>query len=244
MSTAAIPASANATPPVALPGAPNAAGQASASPPAHGDARAGAPGDRAADGRTSSTSASATASSSTTLTPQALALIDRLKTRDTEVRQHEQAHLAAAGGLAVSGAAYTYQRGPNGVDYAIGGEVHIDTSPGRTPGETITRARTIEAAALAPADPSGPDRAVAAQAQQMEQQARAELAVEAAQQARAAREPGASPRLTRGAGQDNGATPAPAPTAQAPLQQPPSAESLRRAYDIVPQALPRLDIVA
>ncbi|MBA5608386.1 catalase [Duganella sp. FT3S] len=271
MSTAAIPASASATPPVALPGAPNAAG-----PQAHGDARAGAPGDRAADGRTSSTSASTTTSSSTTLTPQALALIDRLKTRDTEVRQHEQAHLAAAGGLAVSGAAYTYQRGPNGVDYAIGGEVHIDTSPGRTPGETITRARTIEAAALAPADPSGPDRAVAAQAQQMEQQARAELAVEAAQQARAAREPEASPRLTRGAGQDNGATPAPAPTAQAPaaqvqgaapavsapatgrplvpgiadgaqvapLQQPPSAASLRRAYDIAPQALPRLDIVA
>jgi hypothetical protein len=173
-------------------------------------------------GRAGARAPAAAASSSTTLTPQALALIDRLKTRDTEVRQHEQAHLAAAGGMAVSGASYTYQRGPNGVDYAIGGEVHIDTSPGRTPEETITRARTIQAAALAPADPSGPDRAVAAQAQQMEQQARAELAVETAQQATAAREP--------------------APVA--PLQQPPTAESVRRAYAMAPLAAHRLDVVA
>ncbi|MFA9216700.1 MAG: putative metalloprotease CJM1_0395 family protein [Sphingomonadaceae bacterium] len=114
------------------------------------------------------------------LTPEALTLISKLKNRDTEVRQHEQAHLAAAGGLAVSGAAYTYQRGPNGVDYAIGGEVQIDTAPGRTPEETIARAHTIQAAALAPAEPSGADRAVAAQASQLEQQARAELAVQQA----------------------------------------------------------------
>jgi hypothetical protein len=112
----------------------------------------------------------------TKLTPEALSLVAQLKTRDTEVRQHELAHLAAAGGLAVSGASYTYERGPNGVDYAIGGEVRIDTSPGRTPQETIERAHTIQAAALAPADPSGADRSVAAQAQQLEQQARAELA--------------------------------------------------------------------
>jgi hypothetical protein len=103
-------------------------------------------------------------------------MIDQLKARDLEVRQHEQAHLAAAGGLATSGTSYTYQRGPNGISYAIGGEVGIDTSPGATPEETVQRARTIQAAALAPAEPSGPDRAVAAQAQQMEAQARAEIA--------------------------------------------------------------------
>lgn len=114
--------------------------------------------------------------SSASLSDEALALVDKLKARDTEVRQHEQAHLAASGGLATSGASYTYQRGPNGVNYAIGGEVNIDTSPGATPEETIRRAETIKAAALAPAEPSGPDRAVAAQAQQMENQARAELA--------------------------------------------------------------------
>lgn len=116
------------------------------------------------------------ASTSVELSPEALALIAKLKARDTEVRQHEQAHLAAAGGLAVSGASYVYQRGPDGVSYAVGGEVQIDTSPGRTPEETIARARTIAAAALAPADPSGADRAVAAQAQQLAQQALAEQA--------------------------------------------------------------------
>jgi hypothetical protein len=116
------------------------------------------------------------ASTSVELSPEALALIAKLKARDTEVRQHEQAHLAAAGGLAVSGASYVYQRGPDGVSYAVGGEVQIDTSPGRTPEETSARARTIAAAALAPADPSGADRAVAAQAQQLAQQALAEQA--------------------------------------------------------------------
>lgn len=134
--------------------------------------------------------ATASASSTTQLSQEALALIDQLKSRDLEVRQHEQAHMAAAGGLATSGASYTYQRGPNGVSYAIGGEVNIDTSPGATPEETIQRARTIQAAALAPADPSGADRAVAAQAQQMEAQARAELAQRAYQN-----EPAAAPTL-------------------------------------------------
>jgi hypothetical protein len=95
------------------------------------------------------------------------ALVRKLKARDQVVRQHEQAHLSSAGGLATSAASYTYQRGPDGVNYAIGGEVHIDTSPGRTPEDTISRARTIQAAALAPADPSPQDRAVAAQAAQM-----------------------------------------------------------------------------
>ena len=122
----------------------------------------------------------AQSSTSVELSPEALALIAKLKARDTQVRQHEQAHLAAAGSLAVSGASYVYQRGPDGVSYAVGGEVQIDTSPGRTPEETIARARAIMAAALAPADPSGPDRAVAAQAQQLEQQALAAQALQAA----------------------------------------------------------------
>lgn len=102
--------------------------------------------------------------------------VEKLKARDREVRQHEQAHLAASGGLATSGASFTYQKGPDGVSYAVGGEVSIDTSSGSTPEETIRRAQTIRAAATAPADPSGQDRAVAAQAAKMEMQARIELA--------------------------------------------------------------------
>lgn len=135
-----------------------------------------APGEKTAEnGGKKSTDPAAKKTGKTELTPEQLEQIRKLKTRDTEVRQHEQAHLAASGGLAVSGASYSYQKGPDGVNYAIGGEVSIDTSPGRTPEDTIARARTIQAAALAPAEPSGPDQAVAAKAQQMEQAARGQL---------------------------------------------------------------------
>ncbi len=110
------------------------------------------------------------------LSEQEAAQLRQLKARDREVRQHEQAHLAAAGGLATSGTSFTYQKGPDGINYAVGGEVSISTSPGRTPEETLQRAQTIRAAALAPDDPSGADRAIAAQASQMEQKARMEIA--------------------------------------------------------------------
>lgn len=104
------------------------------------------------------------------------AVLRKLQARDREVRQHEQAHLAASGGLATSGARFSYQRGPDGVDYAVGGEVSIDTAPGRTPEETLQRARQVRAAALAPAQPSGQDLAVAAQAARMALDAQTELA--------------------------------------------------------------------
>ncbi|WP_171014068.1 putative metalloprotease CJM1_0395 family protein [Chitinivorax sp. B] len=102
--------------------------------------------------------------------------LNRLQQRDREVRAHELAHIAASGGLARGGASYVYQRGPDGQNYAIGGEVSIDVSPGNTPEETIEKARLVRAAALAPSDPSPQDRAIAAQANQMEIQARAEQA--------------------------------------------------------------------
>lgn len=129
----------------------------------------------------------ATAAGSDTAGPRAagrlsaaeLAVVDKLEARDRQVRQHEQAHLAAAGGLAISAASFTYQRGPDGVNYAVGGEVRIDTSPGNTPEETLRRAETIRAAALAPADPSAQDRAVAAAAANMALAARSEIAQEA-----------------------------------------------------------------
>lgn len=103
-------------------------------------------------------------------------IVDKLAQRDKEVRAHEQAHLSAAGGLATSGASYTYETGPDGRRYAVGGEVGIDVSPGRTPEDTLARAQQIQAAALAPADPSGADRQIAAQAARMAATARIELA--------------------------------------------------------------------
>ncbi|XLM21540.1 catalase, partial [Chromobacterium piscinae] len=83
-----------------------------------------------------------------------------LKARDTDVRRHEAAHQAAGGSLA-GAASFTYEQGPDGKQYAIGGEVPIQMSQGGTPQQTIQNAETVRAAALAPADPSGQDRAVA-----------------------------------------------------------------------------------
>lgn len=105
-------------------------------------------------------------------------LIAELARIDRVVRTHEQAHLAAAGGLATSGATYGYRRGPDGVQYAVSGEVSIDMSPGRTPQETIAKAERIQAAAVAPADPSPQDRAVAGSAAKMKMQAQQQLVEE------------------------------------------------------------------
>jgi hypothetical protein len=114
-------------------------------------------------------------SNSPELKPEDLVQISKLKARDTQVHQHEQAHLSAAAGLDVSNASFTYEKGPNGVNYAVSGEVRIDTSPGHTPEETLARAEMIRNAALAPADPSAVDRSVAAKAQNMAQQARIDI---------------------------------------------------------------------
>jgi hypothetical protein len=86
------------------------------------------------------------------------------------------AHLSAGSGVVTGGPSFGYRRGPDGQNYAVSGEVPIDASPGRTPEETIAKAQAIRSAALAPADPSPQDRAVAARASQMEATARAELA--------------------------------------------------------------------
>ena len=102
--------------------------------------------------------------------------VQELKKIDREVRTHEQAHLAAAGGLARGGATFTYTKGPDGKRYATGGEVNIEISPVEgNPKETIRRMQQVRKAALAPANPSSQDRSVAAQASREEAKARAEL---------------------------------------------------------------------
>ncbi len=105
--------------------------------------------------------------------------ISKLAARDREVRAHEAAHLAA-GGQYTSRATFSYQRGPNGVLYAVGGEVRVNLSP--VPGDpqaTLRKAEIIRRAAQAPAQPSAQDRAIAQRANQMARQARAELSQEA-----------------------------------------------------------------
>lgn len=117
------------------------------------------------------------------LSPEEEEQVQKLADRDREVRTHEQAHLAAAGPYAKGGPTYSYQKGPDGRNYAIGGEVQIDTAPvSGDPEATIQKARIVKAAALAPAEPSSQDQAVAAAATQMEMQARAEQALQRLEQ--------------------------------------------------------------
>ena len=102
--------------------------------------------------------------------------VEKLKETDQKVRAHEQAHLAAAGGLAKGSPHFDYAIGPDGRQYAVGGEASIDTSavPG-DPEATLQKARQIERAADAPGDPSPQDEQVAAAAAAMAQEAEAEL---------------------------------------------------------------------
>lgn len=44
-----------------------------------------------------------------------------LRSIDSQVKSHEQAHMAVLGGAAASGIQYDYVRGPNGRLYAVGG---------------------------------------------------------------------------------------------------------------------------
>lgn len=109
------------------------------------------------------------------LSPEAEAQLRKLKQRDAEVRAHERAHMTAAGGNAVGGPHYEYQKGPDGKQYAIGGHVDISlSSVDGDPEESEKNAQEVRRAALAPGQPSGQDRAVAAQAASMEAKAKTE----------------------------------------------------------------------
>ena len=130
--------------------------------------------------RSEAASSSASAMGRAGLSQDDLRVIGELQTRDRAVHSHEMAHMAAGAGLVTRSASYTYQTGPDGQRYAVGGEVGIDVSPGRTPQESLAKAERIRAAALAPADPSAQDLQVAASAAQMAMEARMEMSASAA----------------------------------------------------------------
>lgn len=114
--------------------------------------------------------------SAETIDIEQLRQIQWLKNRDREVRNHEQAHLSAAAGIAMSGANFDYTTGPDGQRYAVGGEVRIDTSAiADDPAATLRKAETIRRAALAPAQPSAQDYSIASKAAAMANKARIEL---------------------------------------------------------------------
>ena len=109
-------------------------------------------------------------------------LVKDLASRDSEVKAHEAAHQAAGGGM-TGAASYTYQQGPDGKMYAIGGEVSISSPSGSTPEETIKNARQIAEAAMAAGDPSPQDFSVASSAKVMEMKAQQQLSKEAQEKA-------------------------------------------------------------
>lgn len=105
-----------------------------------------------------------TKNDATALTADEQREVQRLKHRDAEVRRHEAAH-AAAGGAHAGAPHYDFETGPDGRRYAVAGRVSISLAD--VPGNPEASARKLEQvvrAALAPAEPSGADRAVATSA--------------------------------------------------------------------------------
>ena len=101
--------------------------------------------------------------------------VQKMEQRDIEVKAHEMAHVAAGGGVVNGGAHYDYQTGPDGKKYAVGGHVNIDTSGDKDPEATVRKMRQVKKAALAPANPSASDRAVAAKAARVEMKASVDM---------------------------------------------------------------------
>ena len=164
------------------PGNPSVAGER----PSANDTRSSRPVEQASENKSATTTAEEkTASENQSdsakvgaqgLTETELKELTELKSRDREVRAHEAAH-QAVGGQYAGAMSFSYQRGPDGAQYAVGGEVPIDVAAvSGDPQATIEKMRVVRAAAMAPAQPSSQDRAVAAQAMQTMLQAQSEVA--------------------------------------------------------------------
>jgi len=76
-----------------------------------------------------------TTKDSTQLSNEEKAQLAELKAADSRVKAHEAAH--QSGPAASGGASFTYKKGPDGVMYAVGGEVPVRIETGSTPQESI-----------------------------------------------------------------------------------------------------------
>jgi len=106
--------------------------------------------------------------------------IRQLSSRDQQVKNHERAH-SIVGGQFAGSPNFVYQKGPNGVLYAVSGEVSISTS--EVPGDleaSLAKLQTVIRAALAPANPSSQDVRVATNAAAAIQRLQASLNAESA----------------------------------------------------------------
>ncbi|MFV1984863.1 MAG: putative metalloprotease CJM1_0395 family protein [Thiohalomonadales bacterium] len=112
--------------------------------------------------------------------------LSKLKAKDRQVRAHEAAHRQAGGRFIRGRTGFKTEKGSDGKEYAVGGDVKIDTSSVAGDSKaSLAKAQLIERAALAPADPSTQDRVVAAKAARMAAIARADIAKQRAEKMRA-----------------------------------------------------------
>lgn len=99
-----------------------------------------------------------------------------MQKQDRQIRQHEQAHLAASGRIPIFGPIYQMEKGPDGRMYVTGGKVNFRMPPAQSAQGKLELAQQLRTMALAPASPSAKDRSIAARAAQQINQARLELA--------------------------------------------------------------------
>ncbi len=90
-------------------------------------------------------------------------VVKDLEQRDREVRSHESRHSAALGQYAKGAPHYSYQVGPDGKAYAVGGYVEADVAMSGQSGD-FGKALTLRNAALAGGEASAADMLVASYA--------------------------------------------------------------------------------
>ena len=88
-------------------------------------------------------------------------VLEKFKQTDTNIRSHEQIH--ASIGHTTAPIAYTYQEGPDGKMYAVGGSVRLDTSIPNDPKAAAFKLDMLQKAASGPTDSSAADNTIAAQ---------------------------------------------------------------------------------
>ena len=99
--------------------------------------------------------------------------LKRVQSQADKVVAHESAHALVGGALMLGAASYQYEVGPDGQTYESSGQSRIDMSPvAGNPQATVAKMQQVKRAAMAPLNPSGADRVVASQADQLENQAR------------------------------------------------------------------------
>lgn len=86
-------------------------------------------------------------------------VLSRFKNKDNEVRTHEQLHASKA--TTTTPINYSYQAGPDGKLYAVGGYVRFDTSIPKDEAQAMQKLNELQRASTAPKDLSSADSSIA-----------------------------------------------------------------------------------